>query len=71
MNNIHQQRGIVLIGMMIIVTLAWKQQHENFKLSKYTQTQQQALNYVYAMESWAKVILLNDKNTKVDTLDED
>lgn len=78
MNKVRQQQGIVLISVMIIialisaiVALAWKQQHENFKLSQYTQTQQQALNYVYSIESWAKSILLNDKDTKIDSLDED
>ncbi|SFV89433.1 General secretion pathway protein K [hydrothermal vent metagenome] len=77
MNNTRQQ-GVVLIGVLIIVALisavvalTWQQQHKNFILTQYTQTQQQALNYVYSMESWAKVILLRDKNIEIDSLDED
>lgn len=79
MNNTpHKQQGIVLISVLIIVAiisaivaLSWKQQHKNFQIAQYTQSQKQALNYLYSIESWATVILLNDKDTEVDSLDED
>ncbi|MBA5249361.1 MAG: hypothetical protein FE834_07555, partial [Gammaproteobacteria bacterium] len=66
MNNTqHKQQGIVLIGVLIIValisaivTLSWQQQHKNFQTAQYTQSQKQALNYLYSIESWATVILL-------------
>ncbi|NYT28111.1 type II secretion system minor pseudopilin GspK [Candidatus Thiodubiliella endoseptemdiera] len=77
-NTACQQQGVVLIGVLIVVALIsaitaliWQQQHKNFQTVKYTQTQTQALNYLYSMESWAKVILLNDKKTNIDALDED
>ena len=79
MNNTqHKQQGIVLIGVLIIValisaivTLSWQQQHKNFQTAQYTQSQKQALNYLYSIESWATVILLNDEDKKVDSLEED
>ncbi len=76
MNN-AKQKGIALISVMIIIALIsasialmWKRFGQDLERTTYTMIQNQALNHLYSIESWAKTILLKDDN-KVDSLKDD
>ena len=81
MNNPNKQKGVALIGVLIIValitasySLLLNKQSELFETTKLSIEQNQVFNYFYFAQSFAKSKLLensNDKKNKYDGLDED
>ena len=79
MNNIDKkQQGVALISIMIIVAIMssgiaflLQKQEKLFSSTKLNLEQNQAINYFYSIQSWAKSELLKDKNNKYDAKDED
>ena len=75
-NKSHNRSGIALISVMVVValisasvSLMWQGFGTDFKQTKYTLNQTHALNHLYNMEAWAKVILTKDDDT-IDSIDE-
>ena len=75
--NSDRQEGIALISVMIIIALIsasialmWQRFGQDLERTTYIMTQNQSLNHLYSIESWAKTILLKDGN-KLDSLEDD
>ncbi|AYQ56482.1 General secretion pathway protein K [Bathymodiolus thermophilus thioautotrophic gill symbiont] len=71
------EKGVVLISVLIIVAMIslvvnmmWQQQALSLKNTENSIYTQQAVNYLYSMESWVKSILKKDDH-KIDELGED
>ena len=76
MINNHHRQGVALISVMIVIALIsvsvglmWQRFGTDLKQTQYILSQNQVLNHLYSMETWAKSILIKD-DTTVDSLDE-
>ena len=74
--NLNRQ-GVAIISVMIVialisasVSLMLQRFGKDLQQTKYTLNQTQALNHLYSIEAWAKIILINDEPS-VDSLGED
>ena len=74
--NLNRQ-GVAIISVMIVialisasVSLMLQRFGKDLQQTQYTLNQTQALNHLYSIEAWAKIILINDEPS-VDSLGED
>ncbi|MDC9715071.1 MAG: type II secretion system minor pseudopilin GspK [Gammaproteobacteria bacterium] len=72
------EKGVVLVSVLVIVamisltvSLMWQQQALSLKNTKNSIYTNQAINYLYSMETWVRSILKEDGDKKVDDLSED
>ena len=76
-NKILNRQGVAIISVMIVialisasVSLMLQRFGKDLQQTKYTLNQTQALNHLYSIEAWAKIILSNDESG-FDNLNED
>jgi len=76
-NKILNRRGVAIISVMIVialisasVSLMLQRFGKDLQQTKYTLNQTHALNHLYSIEAWAKIILANDESG-FDNLNED
>jgi general secretion pathway protein K len=76
-NKTLNRQGIAIISVMIVialisasVSLMLQRFGKDLQQTKYTLNQTQALNHLYSIETWAKIILSNDESG-FDNLNED
>tara|TARA_B100000795_G_scaffold264091_1_gene244137 strand:- start:1075 stop:1980 length:906 start_codon:yes stop_codon:yes gene_type:complete len=76
-NKILNRQGVAIISVMIVialisasVSLMLQRFGKDLQQTKYTLNQTQALNHLYSIETWAKIILSNDESG-FDNLNED
>ncbi|WP_171004281.1 type II secretion system minor pseudopilin GspK [Bathymodiolus heckerae thiotrophic gill symbiont] len=72
------EKGVVLVSVLVIVAmitlavnLMWQQQALSLKNTKNSVYTNQAINYLYSIETWVRSILKEDEDKKVDDLSED
>jgi len=76
-NKVLNRQGIAIISVLIVIalisasiSLIFQRFGRDLNQTQYILTQSQALNHLYSLETWAKVIL-SDDDLSVDNLSED